>query len=78
MRRALLFLLSCAATLPAQSFLLPDDVIPRKHIIELTLDPSRATFNGWVQIEVDLTKPTSVIKVNAKDLQVRNLSLIHI
>jgi len=68
-RRSLVVLVACAAALPAQSaFTLPDDVIPKRHIIELTIDPSRDTFTGWAQIRVDLTKPTKTILVNAKDL----------
>ena len=71
-----LFFLACAAVLPAQSFLLPNDVIPKKHIIELTIDPARDTFTGWAQIEVELTKPTQAIAVNAKDLQAQASSII--
>lgn len=76
MQRAIPFFLTCAATLPAQSFLLPNDVIPQKHIIELTVDPNRATFAGWAKIEIELTKPTSIIEVNAKDLQVLDSSIV--
>jgi alanyl aminopeptidase len=71
-----LFFLACAAVLPAQSFLLPNDVIPKKHIIELTIDPARDTFTGWAQIEVELTKPTQAIAMNAKDLQAQASSII--
>ncbi len=68
MPRAFL-LLAFAATLPAQpSFLLPDGVTPKKHIIELTIDPALNTFTGWSRIEVELTKSTATIWVNAKDL----------
>jgi alanyl aminopeptidase len=67
MLRACLFL-AFAATLPAQ-FLLPIDVIPQKHIVELTIDPARDTFTGWARIEVQLTKATNVLRVNAKDLE---------
>jgi alanyl aminopeptidase len=58
------------------SFTLPNDVIPKKHIIELTIDPARDTFTGWAQIEVDLTKPTAAIGVNAKALNVQASSII--
>jgi alanyl aminopeptidase len=75
-RRATVFLLTSAAALHAQSFLLPDDVIPKKHIIELTIDPARDTFTGWAQIEVELTKPTRIIGVNAKDLKVQSSSIV--
>jgi cytosol alanyl aminopeptidase len=69
MHRASLCLLAFAITLPAvPSFQLPNDVIPKKHVIELTIDPALATFAGWARIEVELTKPTRVIWVNAKNL----------
>jgi alanyl aminopeptidase len=70
-----LFLLTCAATLPAQSFLLPNDVIPKKHIIELTVDPARDTFTGRAQIEIELTKPTSIVELNAKGLKIHASSI---
>jgi alanyl aminopeptidase len=66
MLRASLFL--TAALLPAQSFLLPNDVAPTKHIIELTIDPARDRFAGWSQIEVHLAKPTKTLVVNSKNL----------
>jgi len=58
------------------SFTLPDDVIPKKHIVELTIDPARDTFTGWIQIEVNLTKPTAVIGLNAKNLTVEASSIV--
>jgi cytosol alanyl aminopeptidase len=69
MPRALLYLFVCAAALPAQpSFFLPDTVTPKKHVIELTVDPSQDTFTGWARIDVELSKSTTVLWVNAKDL----------
>jgi cytosol alanyl aminopeptidase len=69
MHRVCLCLLACATTLPAvPSFQLPNDVIPKKHIIELTIDPALSTFTGWARIEVELSKSTNVLWVNAKDL----------
>ncbi len=72
MRTPVLSLLACAAALSAlpapPSFLLPDGVTPKKHTIELTIDPALDTFSGWSRIEVELTKPTAVLWVNAKDL----------
>ncbi len=66
--------------MPAQDggvFTIPfgSGVIPRKHIIELTIDPARDTFTGWAQIEVELTKPTTALEVHAKDLTVLSLRL---
>ncbi|HVO98217.1 MAG TPA: M1 family aminopeptidase [Bryobacteraceae bacterium] len=72
----LLFLI-CASTLSAQPvFLLPDGVTPKKHIVELTVDPDLDTFTGWVRIEVELAKPANVLWVNAKDLIPRETSVL--
>ena len=69
MHRVCLCILACATTLPAvPSFQLPNDVIPKKHIIELTIDPTLDTFTGWARIEVELSRSTNILWVNAKDL----------
>src|SRR5487761_1893644 len=67
--RRLLLTLACAFPLAAQPvFVLPDGVTPKKHTVELTVDPDLKTFTGWARIEVELAKPASVIWVNGKDL----------
>src|SRR5258708_1701709 len=59
----------CGSFLAAQpAFLLPNDVVPRKYTIELTIDPSQPTFSGIAQIEVELRRETDEIWVNGKDL----------
>jgi cytosol alanyl aminopeptidase len=76
MRKALLTLLALAATASAQpTFLLPDGVTPKKHIIELTIDPNLDTFSGWARIEVELSKSTNLLWVNAKDLEPQESSV---
>ena len=52
-------------------FRLPDDVVPLKHTIELSLDPSLTTFEGTATMEVDLRKAAAVIWVNGRDLTPR-------
>ncbi len=68
-----------ASVLPAlpspPAFLLPGDVVPTRHIIELAIDPSRDTFEGSVRIEVEFGKPASVIWINAKDLTPKEASV---
>jgi alanyl aminopeptidase len=70
-RKIVLFLLGCgilcAAPAPP-SFLLPDGVTPKKHTVELTVDPSLDSFTGWARIEVELSKSTTVLWVNGKNL----------
>ncbi len=59
----------CFAALPAPpSFTLPDDVVPKKYTVELTIDPSKDRFEGAVRIDVELKKSTQVIWINAKDI----------
>src|SRR5580692_1934180 len=58
--------LTCLAAAP--SFLLPSDVVPKKHIVELTIDPALDLFSGWARIDVELSRATNIIWVNAKDL----------
>src|SRR5437016_6138162 len=57
------------------TFQLPDAAIPRKHTVELTIDPSRETFEGRMRIDVELRAPVTEIWVNAKDLVVTSASL---
>jgi alanyl aminopeptidase len=67
-----LILLSSVATCASNppKFALPDGVTPRKHIIELTIDPSRDTFTGVARIEVTLATPQAELWVNGRDLTV--------
>ena len=58
-----------SATPPPPGFQLPDDVVPLNYVVGLTIDPSRDTFEGTVSIQLDIRKPTSVIWLNAKDLE---------
>jgi alanyl aminopeptidase len=60
------------AALPSPpTFRLPDDIVPLKHTVELSIDPNLAAFEGTATIEVDLRKPAGVIWVNARDLTPR-------
>ncbi len=53
---------------PPPEFLLPGDVIPLKHTIDLTIDPDRDTFTGRAMIDVEIKKPLRLIWLNAKDI----------
>ena len=44
--------------------------IPVKQSIELWIDPSQATFEGEVRIEVVLDKPSDAVWLNAKELDI--------
>ena len=52
----------------APSFTLPDDVVPKKYTVDLTIDPSKDSFDGQARIDVELKRSTNHIWINAKDL----------
>jgi alanyl aminopeptidase len=58
----------CASPLPP-GFQLPDDVVPTKYTVVLSIDPNKDNFEGTVFIEVNLLKPASTIWLNGKDLE---------
>jgi alanyl aminopeptidase len=62
-------------SLYSQSFYLSNDVVPRKETVQLTIDPSRDTFEGSVSIAVELQEPTSIIWLNAKSLSIGAASI---
>jgi alanyl aminopeptidase len=59
----------------SQSFYLSTDVIPRKEIVELTIDPARETFEGSVLIDVELRGIDSTVWLNAKNLTIGSVFL---
>ncbi|MBZ5633607.1 MAG: M1 family metallopeptidase [Acidobacteriia bacterium] len=76
MRCALAYWPLLAGCLYSQSFYLSNDVVPRKETVELTIDPTRETFEGSVSIEVEAREPVSVIWLNAKNLVI-GLAIIY-
>ncbi len=50
-------------------------MIPRRHNVEMTIDPARDSFNGVVRIDVELRTPQSTVWVNGKDLTVTEASI---
>ena len=73
----LVYCLAGTASLHAlpPAFYLPDDAVPRKQNVELTIDPSRETFTGSVSIEVELRKPATVLWLNAKNLTAKDATI---
>lgn len=57
------------ATPPPPGFQLPGDAYPLNYVVSLAIDPNRDTFEGRVMINVEFRKPTSVIWLNAKDIE---------
>src|ERR1051325_2991798 len=77
--RRLALLVSISVTLLAlpapPAFLLPNGVSPRRHTIELTIDPGQPVFEGRASMEIEIAKPTAVFWVNAKDIVPREASV---
>jgi len=61
--------LSCWAALPPHpAFQLPEDAVPIRHTLELSIDPNLTTYDGKVAIDVELRKPSALIWVNGRNL----------
>ena len=74
-RAFLISLVSLCAFSATPSFLLPDDVVPIKHTVELRIDPSRGSFEGNARIEIELKKQQTEIWLNGKDLAISRASI---
>jgi len=74
--RALACFTLAAGSVFGQSFYLPNDVVPRKETVQLTIDPARETFEGSVSIDVELRVPAAIIWLNAKNLTIGSASVV--
>jgi cytosol alanyl aminopeptidase len=73
---ALVFSASALAAQPAApDFRLPDAAHPTRYHVDLTILPSEPTFRGSEVIGVALTKRTNVVWLNAKDIQIQQVSV---
>lgn len=54
---------------------LPRTVVPRHYRVEMVPDLDRASFDGTVEIEVEIVEPTDTIVMNAIELDVRSASV---
>jgi alanyl aminopeptidase len=62
----------CAAEAP--KLRVPGDVHPTKYAAELTLVPGATTFDGSIDIDISVVKPTFLIWLNATDLSIAKAS----
>ena len=58
-----------------QREILPTNVVPRHYRLSLTPDFSTFTYAGKVSVQLDVTKPTSSIILNALDLKLHSASV---
>ena len=54
---------------------LPAGVAPVRCAVDWTIDPSRDTFDGIVEIDLSIARPTSIIWVNARELDIHDAVL---
>ncbi len=77
--KAFLFFCSAACLLgaaPAPPTLrLGDQVQPKSYMAQLTLDPDKDTFSGTIEIAIAVKEPTSLIWLNAVDLQIDSATI---
>ncbi|WP_426755775.1 M1 family metallopeptidase [Myxococcus sp. Y35] len=64
-----------SATPQSPKLRLPTEVRPTGYTVELTLDPKVSAFQGVVDIDLDVTKPTSVVWLHARSLTVKKATL---
>ena len=74
--RALLLLLAAPlwALDAPPGFRLPNDVTPQKYTVSLTVDPAKDTFEGTIEIAVQLQHKQQIVWLNAKELTVTSAS----
>lgn len=75
--RFILALLPCAIALAAPNLeppklRLPDNVQPVRYAVDLTIIPDRDTFQGAVDITIDVRSATPVLWLNASDLEIHD------
>ena len=73
--RLFILLLAATAFAAPPSLRLPETSRPIRYQIELSLDPTKETYSGTVEIEIQVTKATSEIWLNAEGLQVKKAAI---
>jgi cytosol alanyl aminopeptidase len=66
--------LAAAPTADPPKLRIPDNVQPIRYAVDLIIIPDRDTFRGAVDINIDIRTATSVIWLNASDLQIEDAS----
>src|SRR3990170_4256051 len=56
--------------------LLPSDVRPRKYRLALAPDLSRFTFDGSVEVDIDIVNPTRCVVLHAAELDFTQVELV--
>ncbi|MFL6626520.1 MAG: M1 family metallopeptidase [Vitreoscilla sp.] len=72
---ALVLLCQAACAAPANRMILPDDVLPTAYRIAVTPHLAESTFDGRVEIDVDVRRRTNRIELDSADLVIAGASL---
>ena len=72
---SLLLILSVAQAAPPPQWTLPDDVTPRHHTLELTVDPRQTKLTGTSTIEIELKAQRDIVWLNGRDITVQRASI---
>ena len=59
----------------ADAYRLPKDVLPLRYDLRLTPDLDTFTFDGQAAIDIEVSKPTSQIKINAAELSISQVEV---
>lgn len=70
-----LYLLPAFAQAPVPKLRLPDSVQPLKYSVDLKLVPGEDTFEGTIDIDVDVRRPSSVIWIHGNSLEFRTVRI---
>jgi len=72
---ALVLLCEAACAAPANRMILPDDVLPTAYRIAVTPHLAESTFDGRVEIDVDVRRRTNRIELDSADLVIASARL---
>ena len=77
LRPAFILAMSCASAqaAPANRMMLPDDVVPSAYRIAITPHTAEATFDGSVEIDVQVRRRTDRIVLDSADLAIAGAAL---
>ncbi|GGY18260.1 M1 family metallopeptidase [Paludibacterium paludis] len=60
---------------PATPMRLPDTAAPLAYHLDLSVDPEKPTHSGTVRIDIEIKRPTTVLRLNATDITIRSARL---
>jgi aminopeptidase N len=71
----LVLLCTGAIAAPVNRMILPDDVVPSAYRLDITPNMAESTFDGRVEIDIDVRRRTNRIELDSADLAISTASL---